>query len=148
MTRALIRNHEKANESFRVLVERLDDDTNEVLGTTAYGPYQTEGAAKGQGKRAWKDRDFEHRVRVQRLAGTWVDIGEPKPRPFGPGVYENKLGVRLHVLGHIFTAGPYLTLGGMYRAEARGGHFGFVRYLVTEQSMRESGYVFVEELAE
>lgn len=64
------------------------------------------------------------------------------------GMYRNHAGAELHVTGAATRGNGWLTLGGIYTAEARDGLFGITNYLVTEQSMNESGYTFVAEEGE
>lgn len=61
------------------------------------------------------------------------------------GLYRNKLGAELLVTQHVMRTSTHLTLGYIYEAEARDKLFGTTRYLVTEESMRDSGYELIEE---
>lgn len=66
-----------------------------------------------------------------------------------PGTYRNKAGAVLEVthvaLGNI---GGYRTLGGIWKAYSEPGIFGQDAYLVTEETMRDSGYELIAEVAE
>jgi hypothetical protein len=60
-----------------------------------------------------------------------------------PGVYRNKAGGVLHVMGAFVGTHRVRTLGGIYEAEARDALFGTTTYLVTQESMRQGGYARV-----
>jgi hypothetical protein len=64
------------------------------------------------------------------------------------GLYRNTLGAELHVIGFTPRPGGYMSLGDTYEAVARDSLFGDSRYIVTEKSMTESGYQFIEEAGE
>ncbi len=58
-----------------------------------------------------------------------------------PGKYKNRVGAVLEVTHPVIGGvGGYLTLGGIWKAFSEPGIFGQDAYLVTEESMRESGY--------
>lgn len=60
------------------------------------------------------------------------------------GMYRNGAGAELHVTGVALRRDGWITLGGIYTAEDRDPLFGTTTYLVTEESMRDSGYDLIE----
>ena len=61
------------------------------------------------------------------------------------GLYRNKLGAELVVTQLVMRTNTHLSLGYIYEAEARDDFFGTTRYLVTVESMRDSGYELIEK---
>lgn len=81
------------------------------------------------------DRDSEEPFDEHRTPGVLMKYG----------LYRNTLGAELVVTQVVMRTSTHLSLGHIYEAEARDHFFGTTRYLVTVESMRDSGYELIEE---
>lgn len=64
------------------------------------------------------------------------------------GTYRNHLGAELTVTEPVMEVGYFRTLGLIWKAEARDTIFGNEHYLVTDESLEQSGYELIEDGAE